>query len=201
MHYSELTSKTGRKQSLQNIIRHFNLKRGLQVGALQGFFSSDLLEVGLERLTDVDIVKLPCISSIEEQFPERYAFIQKDSIEASKLFEDKSLDLVYLDGDHSFDYVYDELRAWWPKIRNGGILSGHDFIEYVHPELGPYGVVEAVAQFTFENSLDFWINGLTSTQLCDIMVRANEIGAQQKQVELGQRHDHVEIPNFFILKV
>lgn len=37
-------------------------------------------------------------------------------------------DFVYIDGDHSYEAVSEDLRAWWPLVRSGGILAGHDWI-------------------------------------------------------------------------
>lgn len=38
------------------------------------------------------------------------------------------LDFVYLDGDHSYEAVKADIRAWWPLIKSGGILAGHDWV-------------------------------------------------------------------------
>lgn len=54
--------------------------------------------------------------------------IRKTSIEAAKDFEDESLDAVYIDAEHDEDSVREDIRAWRPKIKRGGILSGHDFV-------------------------------------------------------------------------
>lgn len=51
--------------------------------------------------------------------------IRRFSIEASDEFNDGECDVVYLDGNHL--EVDQDIVAWWPKIRSGGILSGHDF--------------------------------------------------------------------------
>lgn len=53
--------------------------------------------------------------------------ISKDSIEAAKDFYDKSIDLLFLDGDHSYPYVTQEIRAWLPKMKTNGIIVGHDY--------------------------------------------------------------------------
>ena len=42
-------------------------------------------------------------------------------------FEDGKLDGVYLDGNHAVDAVRDDIMGWWPKVKIGGIVSGHDF--------------------------------------------------------------------------
>ena len=54
--------------------------------------------------------------------------IKKTSIEAAKDFADGSLDAVYIDAEHDEDSVREDIRVWRPKIKPGGILSGHDWI-------------------------------------------------------------------------
>lgn len=54
--------------------------------------------------------------------------IRKTSIEAAKDFEDGSLDAVYIDAEHDEDSVREDIRAWRPKIKRGGVLSGHDWV-------------------------------------------------------------------------
>lgn len=41
--------------------------------------------------------------------------------------KDNSLDFVYLDADHSYDFVMQDMILWGRKIRKGGIMSGHDY--------------------------------------------------------------------------
>ncbi len=54
--------------------------------------------------------------------------IRKTSVEAAKDFEDGSLDAVYIDAEHDEASVREDIKAWYPKIKRGGVLSGHDFI-------------------------------------------------------------------------
>jgi cephalosporin hydroxylase len=68
------------------------------------------------------------------------------SEEAASLFENGSLDFVYLDADHSFESVWQDLSVWYPKVRIGGILAGHDFLDGELPE-GNFGVESAVRMF------------------------------------------------------
>lgn len=54
----------------------------------------------------------------------RYEF----SPEASQGFEDESFDLVYIDGDHSYEAVKADMAAWWPKVAPGGTMVLDDHI-------------------------------------------------------------------------
>lgn len=54
--------------------------------------------------------------------------IRKTSVEAAKDFADASLDAVYIDAEHDEVNVRLDIKTWRPKIKPGGILSGHDFV-------------------------------------------------------------------------
>lgn len=53
--------------------------------------------------------------------------IRQWSPAAASLVPDRSLDFVYLDADHQFESVVADIRAWLPKVRQGGVLAGHDY--------------------------------------------------------------------------
>ena len=55
--------------------------------------------------------------------------IRKPSVEAAKDFKDESLDFVYLDDDHTEKAVRAGLSAWMPKLKQGGLMGGHDSYE------------------------------------------------------------------------
>jgi predicted O-methyltransferase YrrM len=69
--------------------------------------------------------------------------IRKMSVDAAQDFGDRSIDFVYIDGNHEFGHVVADVCAWTPKVRHGGIVAGHDYIQRVNPEY-LMGVVEAV---------------------------------------------------------
>lgn len=56
--------------------------------------------------------------------------IRTTSMDASKKFSDNSLDFVYIDGDHSFRHVMEDISEWSKKVKPGGIISGHDYFYY-----------------------------------------------------------------------
>lgn len=76
-------------------------------------------------------------------------WLQMMSDEAASYFVDEALDMVYIDGNHSYEYVKEDLLLWWPKVREGGILSGHDYVNRDR-----FGVVDAVDEFLEENNLE-----------------------------------------------
>jgi len=59
----------------------------------------------------------------------RVRVLKMDSLEAAEVLaatEGRTLDLVFLDGDHSYNGVRRDILAWGPLVRPGGVLSGHD---------------------------------------------------------------------------
>jgi len=80
----------------------------------------------------------------------RYRFICSESILACNEVPNQ-LDLVYIDANHLEHAVYADIQAWYPKIRKGGILCGHDW--YAD------GVKKAVLHF-----FDWWEDDITSGQ-------------------------------------
>jgi len=53
--------------------------------------------------------------------------IRKPSMEALDMFKDGSLDFVFIDGDHSFPRIAEDIYCWSKKVRKGGLVSGHDY--------------------------------------------------------------------------
>lgn len=58
---------------------------------------------------------------------EKIEILEMKSSEAVLRFDDESLDFIFIDGDHTYESVLEDLTLWYPKIKNGGLLMGHDF--------------------------------------------------------------------------
>jgi predicted O-methyltransferase YrrM len=67
-----------------------------------------------------------------------YNPVKLPSTEAAKLYEDNSLDFVFIDAAHEYESVKSDIEAWYPKIKFGGYIGGHDYVR------GEYGVYRAV---------------------------------------------------------
>jgi hypothetical protein len=63
-------------------------------------------------------------------FEPRAVYLKTTSLEASKLIADGSLDFVYIDANHMSPFIDEDLRYWYPKVKSGGIFSGHDYHDY-----------------------------------------------------------------------
>jgi SAM-dependent methyltransferase len=53
--------------------------------------------------------------------------MRSSSTDAAATFEPETFDLVFVDADHRYEAVRDDLEAWWPLVRRGGVLAGHDY--------------------------------------------------------------------------
>ena len=67
-----------------------------------------------------------------------FKLIRKSSSDAAKEFEQESVDLVFIDANHSYESVKNDIDLWLPKVKQGGVLSGHDY------SIGFFGVIQAV---------------------------------------------------------
>ena len=116
----------------------------VEVGSFQGV-STQLFALFTKTVYSVDCYdyKVPPTGRIPEHdqlfvdaeklFLERTSHIdniikiKKTSIDASKDFENNSLDAVYIDAEHDYDSILSDVQTWKNKIKNGGVLCGHDW--------------------------------------------------------------------------
>jgi hypothetical protein len=120
---------------------------GVEVGVFMGLNASYLLKnLSIDRLYLVDNYKAYWDKGSEhytqEQMDTFYATMMmtvvdpyfeitmpiiKDSVWASKIFQDNYFDFVYIDAGHTYDEVMSDMNAWWPKTKSGGVFGGHDY--------------------------------------------------------------------------
>lgn len=100
---------------------------------------------------------------------DRVEFVRTFSADASAMLPD-NLDMVYIDGNHDYKFVLEDLKFWYPKVKSGGYIIGDDavdtdesergadnnvFIEWSPGCYGNYGVIKALKDFCTENSLKY----------------------------------------------
>tara|TARA_R110000824_G_scaffold264837_2_gene453667 strand:+ start:314 stop:865 length:552 start_codon:yes stop_codon:yes gene_type:complete len=139
---------------------------GIEVGVQQGRYSEQLLEkwgsgtlYSLDRWehTDGYIDSANVDQGVQDayfretkdllaRYGERSKIIKASSKDGAKLFEDESLDFIYIDADHSYEGCMKDLHLWYPKLRKGGVFAGHDYVtaKFHH---GDFGVKQAVDEF------------------------------------------------------
>lgn len=100
--------------------------------------------------------------SVKERFSKRIAtgqvnIIRKPSAEAMEEIDDEALDFVYIDGNHRYEFVKQDLELSLSKVKSGGIIAGDDYTE------GGWwkgGVKKAVDEFGWKENVSLlWIVG------------------------------------------
>lgn len=122
-------------------------KRGAEIGVRMGHFSEIICKnnPGLEKLYAVDpwdvVFEEPMSAHLGLEKQEKYYRLAKDklsqypaceivkktSLEAVRDIPYESLDFVYIDGAHTFDYVMVDIIEWSRRVKKGGIVSGDDY--------------------------------------------------------------------------
>ena len=97
-----------------------------------------------------------CIETVKKA-GQRASVLRLDSCIAASTFDDKSLDVVYIDAEHTYEAVLRDIKAWAPKVKPGGLLCGHDYYN-----IPPFEVRRAVAAIggpcgiTHESAPSWW---------------------------------------------
>ena len=148
---------------------HYQTGVGAEVGCLRGEFSLTLSKSYKGKILAIDsfdehegiaydksFVLTPFyMKGIEKTCREKLKrtkceIIKGYSTEVAKTIPDESLDWVFIDADHRYESTKADLEAWFPKVRKGGVISGHDYKHFTVPTpSGDYvfGVIKAVDEF------------------------------------------------------
>lgn len=127
-----------------DLINEKKYRSAVEVGVFKGKFATHLLEscpelslilvdawdgTGVSKPYDPEAV-FSKITAIKKQYGGHRVTIVRERSPGAVLHsevKDKHFDFIYIDADHSFDAVVNDVRAWWPKVRTGGVLAGHDY--------------------------------------------------------------------------
>jgi hypothetical protein len=137
-----------RYQFLKEILSQIPNGRGIEVGTFKGEFSKEILNMWDGTLIMLDVwrplggeymdssnhvnfengVYGEVMSNIKGM-EDRGIMLRCDSEIGSKIFEDESLDFVYIDANHAYSFVKQDISLWWPKVKKGGWICGHDYLD------------------------------------------------------------------------
>lgn len=158
------------RAELPAFFAEYGFKKGVEVGVSWGQNMVDYCEAGLEMYgidpwmdyPDEPFKKVISIQGKYGRSPDgvyqlaqerlsKYpncTLIRKTSTDAVNDFKKRSLDFVYIDGNHKFGYVAMDLMKWSDKVRKGGVIAGHDYWNTTNPRLfrGVRYAVEAYAK-------------------------------------------------------
>ena len=109
---------------------------------VQSLFGEKIPQMAMERLFHAVLRNL-------SKFEGRARLVRQKSWHAAEQFDNGFFDLVYVDGDHTYEGVAKDLAAWFPKVKKGGILCGDD--------IGWPGVKKAVDEFFLGIGKDYQI--------------------------------------------
>tara|TARA_B110000503_G_scaffold77992_1_gene119989 strand:- start:114 stop:665 length:552 start_codon:yes stop_codon:yes gene_type:complete len=120
--------KGNRRYYLSWLIKEHNIKTMAEVGVRDGLTTFYLLDQHPELVIygiDKSIAGF-YNNDIKSKYVNRLIPIEALSVDGAKSIADASLDLVFIDADHSYDWVKKDIAAYTPKLKKGGFLSGHD---------------------------------------------------------------------------
>jgi hypothetical protein len=167
-----LWSSTADRNALARLFGDMGFKVGAEIGVWEGLFSEQLcLANPGVQLTCVDPWLQYKNYSERKNNQERldWAYgeackrlalfgcrlLRMSSAKAAKQIPDRSLDFVYIDGNHMHPFVDEDLALWSPKVRAGGIVAGHDY--EIPPRKAPWiDVRDAVNTYTAAHQIAPW---------------------------------------------
>jgi len=79
--------------------------------------------------------------------------IREFGFRAAEFFDNETFDFVYIDADHTYEGCLEDIKAWYPKVKLGGVIGGHDYVEHVNGFDVKFGVLEAVNEFRLDNNV------------------------------------------------
>lgn len=146
-----LISESGKSIRFDSIDIFYNIQEVVKASHPPEF--SQYLNLFSEYNTDIlQIIKHPLNQLNVEDLVN---FVVCDEKYAHNIYENSSISFLWIDGDHSYKTVYEDLLKFWPKIKPGGMLAGDDI---VYSE-----VLEAVEDFGKEIEEDIVYNWANST--------------------------------------
>lgn len=163
------------RDSLIEFFKERGFTKGAEIGVFEGDFSEVLAKGGFE-LYSIDpwlVYEDYGTSDYTPMAEKRYQktvrklsqypnvhIVRKTSMDALAEFEDNSLDFVYIDANHQFKYIAEDIFEWWKKVKKGGVIAGHDYAYFKsRSPCGGCQVREVVDAYAKAFRTNFWVLG------------------------------------------
>lgn len=148
------------------LVNALGLLKGVEVGVYKAAFTTSLArKAPLAEITGVDAwaayqgykdeeendLDTAQAAAIEKTKPfPNITLLKGWSLDAAKNFADDSLDFVYIDANHDYEHCQEDLAAWVPKVKKGGLVMGHDYVRDLKKNVG---VIRAVDEWVKQNQI------------------------------------------------
>lgn len=131
-----------------------------EVGVAQGYFSDKILKTCNPAKLYMIEYEAEYVRNLEKRFSTeieegKVVILHGDSCEQLTCLPDNTLDYIFLDATHDYEHPSRELALCKDKVKDSGMIMGHDYTRFSMWEAGQYGVVEAVNEFCIKNLYEF----------------------------------------------
>lgn len=174
---------------LKKLLINRSHKNGAEIGVFEGDTTKGLVEdlPNLERLVCVDlwqedkdfkahtpnkkgriynanwhVVKRKFVENVVEPCNGKVLGIQMKSTRAAEMFSPETFDFIFIDANHGYEFVKEDILAWWPKLKKGGLMCGDDY-----QDKPTHGVIRAVDELLPRRNVigPIWYANKVTTEL------------------------------------
>jgi hypothetical protein len=129
----------------ENILKNTNIEKLYLVDPME-YYENDAFPIDIVNNGGFELLKDEILLNLKK-YEKRYEFFRTTSTGISNSqIPDNSLDFVFIDGNHSYEYVKNDLEFWYKKVKNSGYITGDDYENY------NFGVKQAVDEFVEKNN-------------------------------------------------
>lgn len=152
--------------------------RVAEIGVFRGEFSRTLLDrlaPSELHLIDLDLTRHAIGQKFAAEIQSGIVHLHEgDSSQTMASFPERHFDVIYIDGDHSYEGVTKDIAASVPRLADHGYLVFNDYTYWSPCENMPYGIIQAVNEFCVEHDWEATHFALDGYMYCDIALRRPE---------------------------
>lgn len=106
-------------RNVESVLRNLGIEKYFLVDPYVEYVNVDgkILDFGYNKFVMIKRLR---------KFSDKYVLVENTSEDAIGRIP-SGLDFVYIDGNHSYDFVKQDIELYYPKVKHGGVLGGHDF--------------------------------------------------------------------------